>query len=199
MVKLLHLEKVSYISKLFFQLIITDEQKFKRNLKWLSPSSHCLLHMSILKFWIYYLYLCYRRTPYITNNMGKVWNAIFLFNIILIKGIFFMMGLILQGLYTIAAKAIIFIPLWAVCEQEFMVCSIGNVIYIFGRAAYTWPKLHINQTQKTNILHPQNRIKSRKGLRHILYRWSCIHSLHTMCNRLYPFIHPTYFTKIKRP
>ena len=98
------------------------------------------------------------------------------------------MGLILQGLYTIAAKAIIFIPLWAVCEQEFMVCSIGNVIYIFGRAAYTWPKLHINQTQKTNILHPQNRIKSRKGLRHT----SCIHSLYAMCSRLFPFIHPTY-------
>ena len=48
-----------------------------------------------------------------------------------------------------------------------MVYSIGNVIYMFGRAAYTWPKLHINQTQKTNTLHPQNRIKSRKGLRHI--------------------------------
>ena len=47
-----------------------------------------------------------------------------------------MMSLILQGLYTIAAKAIIFIPLWAVCEQEFMVHSIGNVIYMVGRAAY---------------------------------------------------------------
>ena len=78
-----------------------------------------------------------------------------------------MMSWILQGLYTIAAKAINFIPLGAVCEQEFMVYSIGNVIYMFGRAAYTWPKLHINQTQKTIILHPQNRIKSRKGLRHI--------------------------------
>ena len=99
--------------------------------------------------------------------MGKLWIAIILFNIILIKGIFLVISLVLQGLYTIAAKAIIFIPLWAVCEQEFMVYSIGNVIYMFGRAAYTWPKLHINQTQKTNTLHPQNRIKSRKGLRHI--------------------------------
>ena len=124
-------------------------------------------------------------------------NAIFLFNIILIKDIFFIMSLILQDLYSIAAKAIIFIPLWAVCEQEFMVHSIGNVIYMFGRAAYTWPKLHINQTQKTNILHPQNKIKSRKGLRLIYHRWSCIHSLHTMCNRLYPFIHSTKKKELK--
>ena len=129
------------------------------------------------------------------DNVGKLWITVVLFDIILIKGIFLMMSLILQGLYTIAAKAIIFIPLWAVCEQEFMVYSIGNVIYMFGRAAYTWPKLHINQTQKTNTLHPQNRIKSRKGLKHIYHRWSCIHSLHTMCNRLYPFIHSTYLTK----
>ena len=141
--------------------------------------------MSILKFWIYNLADCVKL-------------AIILFYIILIKDNFLMMSLVLQGLHTIAAKAIIFIPLWAVREQEFMVHSIGNVIYMFGRAAYTWPKLHINQTQKTNTLHPQNRIKSRKGLRLIYHRWSCIHSLHTMRNRLYPFIHPTYFTKNKK-
>ena len=39
--------------------------------------------------------------------------------------------------------------------------------FIWLDVLHTWPKLHINQTQKTNILHPQNRIKSRKGLRHI--------------------------------
>ena len=125
-------------------------------------------------------------------------NSVILFNITLIKGIFLMMSLVLQGLYTIAAKAIIFIPLWAVCEQEFMVYSIGNVIYMFGRAAYTWPKLHINQTQKTNTLHPQNRIKSRKGLRHIPSL--IMYSFFTYDVQSFISIHSSYILhKIKRP